>query len=273
MKSIKITSIIIALIAIFTACKKENITKQTEPKDYITTNMKMNYYGKILEYTVKYSPSTDIRKVEGKDAIEAQKIVDSYPNSVTVFDTKNEVHFFRDKLDYYYYISTLNKNTLANRQIASNSGNLGYSRQNTDFWFYRDANTSNLIISDNINTMYTSAQTFMLRQPCNDGTNNSCPTYSMSLIGKRVNWVGGSNNDCISSIRLRNYQYNTFAGVVTITLFQDADYGGKAIAFYFPQYIYTYDQTVNHLSDYKINSLLKTWNDRTSSYECFYPWP
>ncbi|MEZ5026725.1 MAG: hypothetical protein R2739_09110 [Chitinophagales bacterium] len=126
MKSIKITSIIIALIAIFTACKKENITKQTEPKDYITTNMKMNYYGKILEYTVKYSPSTDIRKVEGKDAIEAQKIVDSYPNSVTVFDTKNEVHFFRDKLDYYYYISTLNKNTLANRQIASNSGNLGY---------------------------------------------------------------------------------------------------------------------------------------------------
>ncbi len=121
--------------------------------------------------------------------------------------------------------------------------------------------------------MYTSAQTFMLRQPCNDGTNNSCPTYSMSLIGKRVNWVGGSNNDCISSIRLRNYQYNTFAGVVTITLFQDADYGGKAIAFYFPQYIYTYDQTVNHLSDYKINSLLKTWNDRTSSYECFYPWP
>ncbi|MEZ5026726.1 MAG: hypothetical protein R2739_09115 [Chitinophagales bacterium] len=37
-------------------------------------------------------------------------------------------------------------------------------------------------------------------------------------------------------------QYNTFAGVVTITLFQDADYGGKAIAFYFPQYIYTYDR-------------------------------
>ena len=90
-------------------------------------------------------------------------------------------------------------------------------------------------------------------------------------ILKRVNWVGNSNNDVISSIRLRNFYDNGFGGVVTITLFQDANYGGKAIAIYFPQYIYAYDQTVNQLSIYKINSLLKNWNDRTSSYECFYP--
>ena len=97
----------------------------------------MSYYGRILEYTVKYSPSTDTRKVEGKDADEALKIAEKYPNSVTVFDTKNEVHFFKDKLDYYYYLSTISKYSIYNKQATSTESNLGYYRQNTDFWFIK----------------------------------------------------------------------------------------------------------------------------------------
>jgi hypothetical protein len=272
MKSIKITTIIVAIIATFASCKKENsIIKNTDPKDFTTANMRMNYYGKILEYTVKYSPSKDIRIIEGKDAAFVQQLQDTYKSSITVFDKKNETHFFKDKQDYYYYISNINNNTTYRKKNTTNN-EVGYSRQNTDFWFYRDAYRTNLIISDNINTLYTPVQTFMLRQPCNDGTNNSCPTYTMNYIGKKVSWVGDNNNDCISSIRLRNYQQNSYAGVVTITLFQDINFGGNAIAFYFPQYVFTYDMYVDNLKDYKINSLLKKWNDRTSSYECFYPW-
>jgi hypothetical protein len=272
MKQLKISLFVVMFIALTTSCKKEfNPSKETKPKDYQATNMKMNYYGKILEYTVKYSPSTNTRIVEGKDALEAQKIADAYPNSVTVFDKPNEVHFFRDKPDYYYYISTLTP--VSNKRTGSNNNTsqILTPNQSTAFVFYKDAFTINELISDYINTSSTPTQSFMLRQPCNDGTNNSCATYTANFIGKRVNWVGNSNNDVISSIRLRNFYDNGFGGVVTITLFQDANYGGKAIAIYFPQYIYAYDQTVNQLSIYKINSLLKNWNDRTSSYECFYP--
>ena len=52
---------------LFTSCKKETTLKQTEPKDFQVSNMKMNYYGETLEYTVKYSPSTKKSVVEGKE--------------------------------------------------------------------------------------------------------------------------------------------------------------------------------------------------------------
>lgn len=94
MKQLKITTLILAIIATFASCKKENnIVKNNEPRDFTTTNMKMNYYGRILEYTIRYSSSTKQIKVEGKDAAEFNEITKKYKNPVALYTSENEITF------------------------------------------------------------------------------------------------------------------------------------------------------------------------------------
>lgn len=267
----KIVIIMISAILFFGGCKKENILSSNN-SDIKSTNMKMNYYGRILEYTVNYSPSTNKVTVEGKDAKEVELISLKYQNSVSLFETKNEVRFFNDKLDYYYYIFTqLSEKNDYYRLTKSKNNIIMSPTQSTDITFYLNTYESVPLFTSNINTWNTPVQIFMLRQPCNDGTNNSCPTYSVPRTGIKNPWVGSSSNDEISSLRVKNqYLVPDWGGHVTVTLFQDIDFGGKAIAFYFSAFSTTFNQNVDNLKDYKINTLLKNWNDRTSSYECFY---
>lgn len=55
MKPIKLTSIIIATVAIFTACKKVSVINQNDSKNWISKKMTMNYHGETLEYIVKFT--------------------------------------------------------------------------------------------------------------------------------------------------------------------------------------------------------------------------
>jgi hypothetical protein len=266
MKSIKITSIIFALVVIFTACKKERISKQTEPKDYKSTKMRMNLYGKILEYTVKYSPSTNNIKVEGKDAVEAQKIIQSYPNACVLVENENEFRFFKFSKDYYDYLSTVK---VSNRLSGASNLLIGCNEYKANVEFYLNSNQGGLLKTETIDYGCSTVQSFQMKQPCNDGTNNACNYYgTQNYPGIKNPWVGSSINDEISSIYFRwNNTQSFFSPYVALVLYQDINYGGQCIIFWSANS--PYNSKIDNLKNYKINTLLKTWNDRTSSYETY----
>jgi hypothetical protein len=269
MQNFKLTTIIIAIIAIFASCKKDSL-KTVNPKDFTSTNMKMDYYGKTLEYTVKYSQSTNIVKVEGKDATEVIAIHKKYPNAIALIENKNSFKLFNDNKDYYYNV--LNESKSNARLINSNSNNIVSACgpiQSTTKFYQNDNYSGTLYLTQNTSTGCSPTQGFFLRQPCNDGTSNSCPTFYVSSPGIKNNWIGSSANDEITSFTvLHSLDPGTWIGTMKVTLYQDANLGGNAIAFVFP-YSSTL-QGITNLKNYKINTLLKTWNDRTSSYEIFY---
>ena len=269
MKNIKLATLIISLVAIFTSCKKD-ILKATEPKDFTSTNMKMDYYGKTLEYTVKYSHSTNKIKVEGKDASEVIDVHKKYPNAVALIIDNNTFKLFNDNKDYYYNV--LNNSKPNSRQINSNTNNIVNACgpiQSTTKFYQNDNYSGTLYLTQSTSTGCSPTQGFFLRQPCNDGTSNSCPTLYVSSPGIKNNWIGSSANDEITSFTvLHTLDPGTWIGSMKVTLYQDADLGGNAIAFTFP--FSSTIQGITNLKNYKINTLLKTWNDRTSSYEIFY---
>lgn len=268
MKKIKLTTIIIILIAFFTSCKKETV-KIIEPKDFTSTNMKMDYYGKTLEYTVKYSPSTNKIKVEGKDANTVIEIHKKHPNAVALIKDFNNFILFNDNKDYYYHVFNENKSTARITNVNSNIVSACGPIQTTTK-FYKDLNyTGTLMISEYTSISCSPTQGFYLRQPCNDGTSNSCPQFYISSHGIKNNWVGNSANDELTSFTVQHsLDPGTWIGSMKVTLYQDANLGGSAISFTFPYSSYV--QGVSNLTNYKINTLLKKWNDRMSSYEIFY---
>lgn len=260
----KIVIIMISAILFLGGCKKENILSSNN-SDIKSTNMKMNYYGRILEYTVNYSPSTNKVTVEGKDAKEAQQIINSYPNACVLVETENKFRFFRYSKDYFDYQSSVRPNyrTTINNEIY----NCNDYKANIEF--YLNSYQSVLLKSETIDLACTPVLPFQMKQPCNDGTNNACNFGGIQLHpGIKNPWVGSSINDEISSIYFRwNNTQNISQPYVTLVLYQDIDYGGKCIIFWSANS--PYNSGINNLKDYKINTLLKNWNDRTSSYEVY----
>lgn len=291
MKQLKITTLILAIIATFASCKKENnIVKNNEPRDFTTTNMKMNYYGRILEYTIRYSSSTKQIKVEGKDAAEFNEITKKYKNPVALYTSENEITFYNTTDEYYAYVfrNMINKpNTRVGNDQTSNSVNSVYNVQTVNTQLYEHINYLNLLRTssfDNFNLGTYFNQSFTVYQKCgNDNTDNWCPTnYTISTKGVKETWVSDRDNDKYSSFIVtdasylfdnggypfpnENYiQYNW----MQIVFFQDVNYGGKAIGFNKPiNPLITLREP--DLRTKKINAFGGNWNDRISSFYQFF---
>lgn len=285
MKTFKISTIIITVIAIFSSCKKENITKQRDVKDFTSTNMKMNYYGKILEYTIKYSPSTNQVKVEGKDAEQFNEITKKYKNPVALYTSEYEITFYNTTDEYYAYVFRNMINKPQNRIIKNEeTTNLVY-QQIVTTQLYEHINGVNLLRTSNfdnfnIGTYYN--QNFTVYQKCgNDNTDNWCSTnYSVSTLGVKETWVSDRDNDKYSSFRTTDTRIEdnqTYPSPITfnqynwmqIVFFQDVNYGGKAIGFNKPLNI-GWVLYVPDLRTKAINAYGSTWNDRISSFYQFF---
>ncbi|HNY54095.1 MAG TPA: hypothetical protein PKI86_00650 [Chitinophagales bacterium] len=246
---------------LFLSCKKETALKDAEPKDFQATNMKMNYYGKTLEYTVKYSPSTKKLVVEGKDAKQVQEIISSHPNALASVKSETEFTFYNHKNEFYNEEEKhfQDKSRIKNNRLMA-VGDLA------DVKFYKDANYVNLIRTSIINT--STKYNFAQYQPCN-AAGNWCTTGSfLNRSGVQNPYVGNSENDAYSSLSIVN-RYNILGVLQPITvriiLHEDSNYGGGAI-----QFELTNTNTgIPQLSAYKNNIFLKTWNDRASSYQCY----
>lgn len=271
MKSNKINIIVIALIVIFTSCKKENLKNQTEPKDFVkTANMKMNYYGKILEYTVLRSPSTGQSKLTGEDAVLANEIINKNKNSVAIFESENEITFFNNIGDYAFH-RKIDKSFKRNNRISVS--NTVDDVQTSDFSIklYQHANYQNLLQQHDFNSRAQGLQNFVLYYDCNQiehnffkgdmTTQNDCAGQTAQLNGFKVPWVGSSQNDTYTSVEL--IKNTNITGVYCdIVFFQNADFGGKAFVL---QYRGN-NVRVPNLSNYRFNAYQQTWNDSVSSY-------
>ena len=266
MKKFNLKIIIVAtIISTFLSCKKES-NKIIEPKDFKSTNMKMNFYGKVLEYTVKYSPSTEAIKVEGKDAKQAQEIIHSYPDACVLVGNQNEFRFFKYSKDYYDYLDSFKSK---NRLSSSSNLLINCNEYKANVEFYYNSNQIALVDRKIIDYGCTPILSFQMKQPCNNGTNNACNYGGIrNYPGFKNPWVGSTINDEISSIYFRwNNTQNLFRPYVALVLYQDIDFGGQCIIFWSANS--PYDSGIDNLKDYKINTLLKNWNDRTSSYETY----
>lgn len=259
---------VIVSTLLFTSCKKETTLKQAEPKDYQSSNMKMKYYGETLEYTVKYSPSTQKLVVEGKDVKRVQEIISTHPNALASVKSETEFTFYNHKNEFYNE-EEKERNKKLNRISSTNAtaifgGNLYVQ-------FFKDINYS--VLSRNINITYNTPKfNFPLYQPCN-AADNWCPTGGQIYrYGEKNPNVGSSQNDSYSS-------FKTFqAGgapvePVRVILHEDANYGGGAIQFELTQYtsyapLYVAGG-IPDLTKYKNNIFLKTWNDRATSYQVY----
>lgn len=291
MKTFKISTIIIAVIAIFSSCKKENITKQRDVKDFTSTNMKMNYYGKILEYTIKYSPSTNQVKVEGKDAVQFNEITKKYKNPVALYTSENEITFYNTTDEYYAYVFRNMINNKPNARVGneqtSNSVNTVHNLQTVTTTLFEHINYSSLLRTssfDNWNLGTYFSQNFTVYQKCgNDNTDNWCPTnYTVSTKGVKETWISDRDNDKYSSFKVidqsspiddggypfPNESFNQY-NFMQIVFFQDANYGGKAIGWNKPMNS-AIKIEVSDLRTKKINAFGNTWNDRISSFYQFF---
>lgn len=260
MKQFKISLLVVMIITLVTSCKKENVLKKTDSKDYQTTNMKMDYYGEQLEYTVKFNPKTNDLRVEGKDAERVKEIINSHPNALASVKCETEFTFYNHKNEFYNEEEKHFQEKSHSRIVAE--GDLATVN------FYRDVNYVNLsrtaIINQNIK--YSFAQ----YEPCN-AADNWCATGSyLYRSGVKNPWVGNSENDSYSSIRITGINVlgvpvNT---TIRVILHEDINYGGGAIQFQ----LYSNNNVLNgipNLKNYKNNIFLKTWNDRASSYQCY----
>ena len=275
MKSIKIISIIIALLAITTSCKKENITTQNEPNDYVATaNMKMNYYGKVLEYTVMRSNSTGKSKLVGKDSKLASEIISSNKNSVAIFESPNEITYFKNIGDYAYY-RKLDKSFYKNNR-EGNVTPINNITTSTDFTIklYQHTNYQNLMQQHDFNSRAQGIDNFVMYYDCNQiehnffkgdmTTQNDCAGQTVQLNGFKVPWVGSNQNDSYSSIQLLKNSSVTGA-YYDVVFFQDANFGGKAFVLQYRGYNFG----VPNLKDYRFNAYQQDWNDSVSSYYCY----
>lgn len=252
---------------LFTSCKKETTLKQTEPKDFQTSKMKMNYYGEILEYTVKYSPSTKKLVVEGKDAVRVQEIVKSHPNSLASVKSETEFTFYNHKNEFY--------NEEEKERAKSSHRLTGFPSQYTNIYiqFFQHINYNTVMRTVNI-TPTTPAYNFTQYAPCNAADNWCSTGSSLYRIGEKNPNIGSAQNDQYSS--LKTYAIGgPFNGVepVRVILHENDNFGGGAIQFELtvatssgPLYV---QGGIPDLTKYKNNILLKTWNDRATSYQVY----
>ena len=266
-----ISALCFALLStlLFTSCKKETTVKQTEPKDYTSTNMKMNYYGKTLEYTVKYSPSTKKLVVVGKDAKQVQEIVNTHPDALVSVKSETEFTFYNHKNEFY-------NEEEKERNKSNNTRTSGFTPyfSNVYVQFYKNTNYNTIMRTINI-TANTPSYNFPLYSPCN-AADNWCPTGSyIYRIGEKNPNIGSSQNDQYSSLKTYSTggPYGSGYEPVRVILHEDANYGGGAIQFelknttsYPPTYVIG---GIPDLTKYKNNIFLKTWNDRATSYQVY----
>jgi hypothetical protein len=265
MSVLKTTTIIVAIIAIFASCKKENnITKNNEPKDYSSVHLKMNYYGQALEYTVKYSPSTRTTKTEGKDASRVLQVLEQAPNGVVFFESENQIIFFNNKIDFYDY--TKKESLKNNSRLEAQAQNQFV--QNATVKFYRNVN---FVDQMDIRTVdqFTAAQNFVLYYHCGSNLNdnwctNGVPNYAS---GFKVASVPNGTNDNLSSFTIESPQ--TYDKDFWLILHQDGNFGGRHIAFKLPAYQQQF--SIASLTNWKkIAWVNGSWNDSVSSYEGYY---
>lgn len=285
MKQLKLTTIIIAIMATFASCKKENIVNQREPKDYISTNMKMKFGNETLEYTAKYSPSTNTGIIEGKDAKRFNELNKKYKECVAIYNSETEVTFYKTKNELLAEIAS-NKN--GNRLAENLNVNIVNKVISNNIEFYRNTYYNDLLNTfivknhqgnniDGIDAAPT--QSFQFYTPLNDGTDNYGPTiYSVITPGLKRSSLG-YDNDRYSSLKVittANYltglptnnpavDYGSFM----LLCFQHTNYGGKAIGFPKPNSL-TIPVTVERLSQKRFNVYGSDWNDSFSSYWAFY---
>lgn len=258
-----ISALCFALLStlLFTSCKKETTVKQTEPKDYTSTNMKMNYYGKTLEYTVKYSPSTKKLVVVGKDAKQVQEIVNTHPDALASVKSETEFTFYNHKNEFY------NEEESNGSKLSSPVSNL--LTANLYVTFYKDINYYNAMRTIDLFSI-TSYYTFPVMEPCNAAA-NWCPTgATVSKRGEKNPWIGSGENDQYSSIKLYPSSSIPIGIPVNCILYEDANYGGGAIQFNLANVFGLGQNGVIDLKRYKNNIFLKTWSDRASSYQVYY---
>lgn len=269
MKSIKLTSIIIAIAAIFTACKKANIISQNDSKNLISKKMIMNYHGETLEYTVKFTRESENVTIEGKDAKRVKDIVKSNKRAFAYFKSETEIDMYNNVDEYYLskHMEVRYNNRIGENSIANSTTVNGGVR----VYFYRHADFNTLYQTHYVD--FTSPQysfkIYLKDWSCNDLDNWCYSGYTRTLYGYTNPWVGNTQNDSYSSMKIVRedptiYNYNTFE----VVLFQDANYGGKALCIVMP--LGQDVKYVAHLSDYRKSGLLGTWNDTVSSDYGFY---
>ena len=248
--------------------------------------MKMNYYGKTLDYTVKYNPSTKEIQVSGKDANEFNQITAKYKNAVAMYTGENDVTFFNTTDEYYAYVFRNMINKPQNRIIKNEQETNLVLIQTVTTQLYEHINGINLLRTssfDNFNYANINNQNFIVYQKCgNDGTDNWCPTnYTVSSLGAKETWISDSDNDKYSSFRITdtrveediqlfpfNLTFNQY-NRMQIVFVQDANYAGKAIGFNKPLnanwMLYEPDLRTKIIYAYGAN-----WNDRISSFYQFF---
>ena len=270
MKQLKITTLILAIIATFASCKKENLT---EPTDYISTNMKMNYYGKVFEYTVRRSPSTNKSDVVGRDANQVKEILKSNQNSIAIFETPTEITYFKNIGDYAYH-RKLDKSFIKNNRISTTGETDDV--QSTDFSIklYQHSNFQNLMQQHDFNSRAQGSDNFTLYYDCNQiesnfftgnqTTQNDCAGQTVQLNGFKVPYVGNNQNDSYTSIEILKNSSTT--GIYCdVVFFQNSNFGGKAFVL---QYRGNNVEVAN-LKNYRFNAYQQNWNDSVSSYYCY----
>ena len=120
MQKLKLTSIIIAIIATFASCKKDTL-KTEELKDAITKNMSMNYHGEQLQYSVKFSRTSEKVIVEGKDAARVKEIVNTNKNAFAYFKSETEIEMYNNVNDYYIRNNMVNNGNRVGVTSTTNS--------------------------------------------------------------------------------------------------------------------------------------------------------
>jgi|JI6StandDraft_1071083.scaffolds.fasta_scaffold97268_1 hypothetical protein len=299
MKQLKITTLIVAIIATFASCNKENnIVKNNEAKDFKTANIKMKYGKEIIEFTVKHSPSTNKVEITGKGAARRNELVEKYNESVALFTSETEFTFYKNRNDFY---AATFKDKTSNRLASNTNNQLGsnYNVLTTKIEFFQHSDYGNLLRTDYVynhrrvpgqSWIFDAALnlqfTFYVKSNLSDdeGTDNYMPTpIVLNVPGVQNPWVGSGDNDSYSSLKVTNYNtllntdtnpyvtqptnYNFFQ----LICFQDVNYGGKAIAFGNSTSSSSFIN-INRLKDYRIYSqfcFACSWNDRFSSYKAF----
>lgn len=265
MQKLKLTSIIIAIIATFASCKKDTL-KTEELKDAITKNMSMNYHGEQLQYSVKFSRTSEKVIVEGKDAARVKEIVNTNKNAFAYFKSETEIEMYNNVNDYYIRNNMVNN---GNRVGVTSTTNSTTGNGGVRVYFYRHADFSTLYQTHYVDFSSPQYSFKMYVYNGSDLANSTYAGYTRTLYGYTNSWVGNTQNDSYSSMRIVRedpaiYNYNFFE----VILFQDANYGGKALGIVMP--LGQANKDVAHLSDYRKSGLLGTWNDTVSSDYGFY---
>lgn len=266
MKKNKIISIIVALLAMVTSCKKENVINSNDKNRLF--KLSMDYYGEKLEYSVNYNPITQERKVEGKDANRVSQILNQAPNGVIYFKSENEIYFFNNKLDFYAYGKNEDMKNVKDQRVSNTNNSNIITSQNATVRFYRH---TNYVDQMDVRTVdqYTPVQSFVLYYNCGSNINDNWCTNGVPNIasGFKVASVPSGTNDNLSSFKIESPL--THNKDFWLVLFMDGNFSGRTIAFKLDAYQQV--KTIPDLTQWRrVGWFNGSWNDQVSSYQGYY---